>query len=75
VNDLVSTVKGMLSGDYKERLDAEIQQANIRLYKLMDYVEANKGLTDLTLEEKQIDIMAEYIGVLMQRKRKINGQM
>jgi hypothetical protein len=75
VNDLVSTVKGMLSNDYKERLDAEIQQANIRLYKLMDYVEANKGLTDLTLEEKQIDIMAEYIGVLMQRKRKINGQM
>jgi hypothetical protein len=75
VNDLVSTVKGMLSGDYKERLDAEIQQANIRLYKLMDHVEANEGLTDLTLEEKQIDIMAEYIGVLMQRKRKINGQM
>ena len=75
MNDLVSTVKGMLSEDYKERLDAEIQQASIRLNKLMTYVSANKDLTDLTLEEKQIDVMAEYISVLMQRKRKINGQM
>lgn len=75
MNDLAGTVKGMLSADYKERLDAEIQQASIRLNKLMNYTQANSGLIDLTLEEKQIDVMAEYISVLMQRKRKIDGQM
>lgn len=73
MNDLAGTVKGMLSGDYKERLDTEIQQASIRLNKLMAYVTANNDLTDLTLEERQIDIMAEYISILMQRKAKING--
>lgn len=73
MNDLAGTVKGMLSEDYKERLDAEIQQASIRLNKLMAYVTANNDLTDLTLEERQIDVMAEYISILMQRKAKING--
>lgn len=73
MNDLAGTVKGMLSGYYKERLDAEIQQASIRLNKLMAYVTANNDLTDLTLEERQIDVMAEYISILMQRKAKING--
>lgn len=73
MDDLAGTVKGMLSIDYKERLDAEIQQASIRLNKLMAYAIANNDLTDLTLEERQIDVMAEYISILMQRKAKING--
>lgn len=67
---LASTVKGMLSNDYIARMEAELQQAIIRVEGLKRYIENNKGKKEIALEEKQIYAMNIYIAILAERIRK-----
>lgn len=67
---LASTVKGMLSNDYITRMEAELQQAVIRVEGLKRYIENNKGKKEIALEEKQLYAMKIYIAILAERLRK-----
>lgn len=68
---LASTVKGMLSNDYITRMEAELQQAIIRVEGLKRYIENNKGKKEIALEEKQLYTMKIYIAILAERIRKV----
>lgn len=67
---LASTVKGMLNNDYIARMEAELQQAIIRVEGLKRYIENNKGKKEIALEEKQLYAMKIYIAILAERIRK-----
>lgn len=71
---LKDTINMMTSDDYKERFKAEYHQLLIRGRKLYDMIEKYKAGTldfkptcPLHLLESQLDFMAGYMGVLMER--------
>ena len=73
-NQLIETVIGMKSGDYKERFKAEYTQLKIRcLSTIMEIAKLKnnelpfKPKCSLELLEKQLDAMNKYLGTLEER--------
>lgn len=75
--ELIDTIDGMTSSDYKERMKAEYQQVKIRYFKLKKYcnkIEAGQMIDDAEMEpphdcplrllQKQLRIMGQYMHVL-----------
>ena len=74
--ELIDTIDGMTSADYKERLKAEYQQAKIRLDKLINFIESydedRRIDTPIELYVKQYEAMKDYI-LILKIRAKIEG--
>ena len=70
--ELEDTIDGMLSDDYKERLKAEYQQVDIRVGKLLNYLENTKDIKDRDLLEVQALNMLSYSTILKFRLERLN---
>ena len=74
--ELIDTIDGMTSVDYKERFKAEYQQLNIRRNKLADLIEkyADRELefeldTPINVLIDQWQYMTKYMCVLIERAK------
>ena len=72
--DLIDTIEGMASVDYKERFKAEYQQLNIRIDRLRallnDYTAGKLDFTPITpisTLETQLYYMQSYLEILKKR--------
>lgn len=71
--ELIDTIDGMISDDYKERFKAEYKQTKIRYYKLSEILrKANENTLEFKLTNKDLLIeqykaMHKYIAILEQR--------
>lgn len=69
--ELKDTVELMLSGDYKDRLEAEYLQTKVRYVKLVNALSDIESLDiDDKMKElmnKQKDVMSEYMDILRER--------
>lgn len=83
--ELQDTVKGMLSDDFKERLQAEIDQVRIRISKLELVMDSINWKRDENLEESkkeeygllqiQYNAMITYLSVLNVRMDKVKEEL
>lgn len=65
---LKDTVDGMLSDDWKERLVAEIEQADIRMYQLAEHMrEIGEDSPEYSLLQAQLDHQSQYTNDLIAR--------
>lgn len=65
---LKDTIDGMLSDDWKERLIAETEQCDIRIFSLERHMEKiGKDSPEYSLLESQLDAMRAYFKVLTAR--------
>ena len=65
---LKETIPGMLSKDWKERLVAEIEQCDIRLYQLEQHMQKiGEDSPEYSLLEAQMKAMNEYLKTLTTR--------
>ena len=65
---LEETVIGMLSDDWKERLIAEIEQCDIRMYHLGKHLVAiGEDSPEYSLLEEQYNAMDKYLSLLVAR--------
>lgn len=65
---LKDTVSNMLSDDWKERLIAEIEQLDIRIYQLEKYMkEIGENHPEYPFLKEQNKYMAKYMGSLIAR--------
>lgn len=68
MKELKDTVNGMLSSDWKERLVAEIEQADIRRYKLAEHMtKIGEDSPEYSLLMSQLGHMNDYISDLTAR--------
>ena len=66
-NELLKTINGMISEDWKERLLAEYNQLSIRLDKLKEYLRSGKDIDNKNLLLDQEVIMLDYKNILTTR--------
>lgn len=70
--ELKDTIQGMTSDDFKERINAELQQLAIRINKAEKYLHSikyeDKNANDYIME-KQLDAMKEYYRALWTRAK------
>lgn len=65
---LKETIPGMLSKDWKDRLVAEIEQCDIRLFQLEQHMQKiGKDSPEYSLLEAQMKAMNEYLKTLTTR--------
>lgn len=65
---LKETIPGMMSNDWKERLVAEIEQCDIRLYNLRQHMQKiGKDSPEYSLLEAQENAMNGYLTILTTR--------
>ena len=68
MKELKDTVEGMLSNDWKKRLVAEIEQADIRRYKLAEHMtKIGEDSPEYSLLMSQLGHMNDYISDLTAR--------
>ena len=65
---LKDTIDGMLSDDWKERLIAETEQCDLRMFSLERHMEKiGQDSPEYSLLEEQLDSMRSYFKTLMAR--------
>lgn len=65
---LKETIPGMISKDWKERLVAEIEQCDIRIFQLEQHLQKiGKDSPEYSLLEAQMKAMNEYLKTLTTR--------
>lgn len=68
MKELKDTIDDMLSSDWKKRLVAEIEQADIRRYKLVEHMtKIGEDSPEYSLLMSQLGHMTEYINDLTAR--------
>lgn len=64
---LKDTIYGMLSADPRERLQAEVQQAYIRMNELEDRIGICEEMDDLRILKAHHKVLSNYFAVLLTR--------
>lgn len=65
---LRDTIDGMMSDDWKERLVAEIEQCDLRMYGLEKHLKKiGEDSPEYSLLQEQYDAMGKYLSILVAR--------
>lgn len=65
---LRDTIDGMMSDDWKERLVAEIEQCDLRMYGLEKHLKKiGEDSPEYSLLQEQYDAMGKYLSILIAR--------
>lgn len=68
MKSLRDTIDGMMSDDWKERLVAEIEQCDLRMYGLEKHMKKiGEDSPEYSLLQEQYDTMGKYLSILIAR--------